>query len=72
MENFDSVLKTFYDAKLKLGEILSSCEFIDYDSLDGPVSKLGLKCPIGEYPFYMLIETSGKVIATYLLIISIL
>ena len=44
----------------QLGEILSSCEFIDAGSMDCVTGNLGLKCPLAENNFYMLIETSGS------------
>lgn len=62
--SFDDVLKTMRAAKLGLGEILSSCEFIDQASLDCVVAHLGLRPPIEAYPFYVLIETSGKNVVT--------
>ena len=43
-----------------MGEILSSCEFIDAGSMDCVTGNLGLKCPLAENNFYMLIETSGS------------
>ena len=58
--SFDQVLSTFQTAKQFLGEILSSCEFIDEGSIDCVTQNLGLTCPIGRQPFYMMIETSGS------------
>jgi len=59
--DFESVLSTFRFARQKLGEILSSCEFLDAGSLQVTRQNLGLKSPLeGDYPFYMLIETSGS------------
>lgn len=46
-------------AKSGLSEILSSCEFIDQASLDCVVSHLKLRPPVGPFPFYVLLETSG-------------
>nr|XP_045618024.1 D-2-hydroxyglutarate dehydrogenase, mitochondrial-like isoform X2 [Procambarus clarkii] len=60
LQTFDDVLKTYKDAKNKLGEILSSCEFIDWSSIECVEKNLKLKAPIGVHPFYMLIETSGS------------
>lgn len=57
--SFQNVLETVREAKRLLGEILSSCEFIDQSSLDCVTTQLRLKSPIDNYPFYMLIETSG-------------
>ena len=61
LESFPNVLETFRAARTNLGEILSSCEFIDSGSLDVVRQNLGLTSPLQEeYPFYMLIETSGS------------
>lgn len=47
-------------AKRDLGEILASCEMIDDSTLDVCTGNLKLKCPLADYPFYMLIETHGS------------
>jgi len=61
LNDFESVLTTFKHARQKLGEILSSCEFLDAGSLEVTRENLGLKSPLqSDYPFYMLIETSGS------------
>ncbi|KAF5277755.1 hypothetical protein FQR65_LT03735 [Abscondita terminalis] len=60
LESFDDILGTFKRAKKELGEILSSCEMIDAQSLDVVTGHLKLKSPIDVYPYYMLIETSGS------------
>jgi FAD/FMN-containing dehydrogenase len=60
LQTFDDVLQTFKEAKRGLGEILSSCEMMDLLALDAATSSLKLQRPIGEFPFYMLIETSGS------------
>ena len=60
LQSFDQVLSTFQTAKAFLGEILSSCEFIDDGAIDCVIQNLGLTCPIGQQPFYMMIETSGS------------
>lgn len=60
MDSFDDILRTFTEARSGLGEILSSCEMMDLLSLDAATSNLKLQRPIGEFPFYMLIETSGS------------
>lgn len=58
---FSDVIETFKYARADLGEILSSCEFIDAESLDSVQMNLGLNSPLrGGFPFYMLIETSGS------------
>lgn len=58
--DFPSVLTTFRECKSRLGEILSSCEFIDRDSMVCVTQNLGLTCPLDPSNFYMLIETSGS------------
>jgi len=60
LPSFDNVVRTFKASKGQLGEILSSCEFIDAGSMDCVTGNLGLKCPLAENNFYMLIETSGS------------
>ncbi|KAB7507624.1 D-2-hydroxyglutarate dehydrogenase, mitochondrial, partial [Armadillidium nasatum] len=60
LDSFEDALKTFQEAKWKLGEILSSCEFFDDVSLDCVTSNLKISSPIAEHKFYMLIETSGS------------
>lgn len=61
MNTFEDVIKTFQSARQNLGEILSSCEVIDSPSLDVALRHLKVANPIGkEYPFYMIIETSGS------------
>ncbi len=60
LSSFDNVLTTFQKAKAFLGEILSSCEFMDGEAIDCVTNNLDLACPIGHHPFYMMIETSGS------------
>lgn len=60
LQTFEDVLSIYKDVKSKLGEILSSCEFIDASSLECVEKNLKLKSPISAHPFYMLIETSGS------------
>lgn len=60
LKNFDAVLTTFQKAKEYLGEILSSCEFMDGEAVSCVTTNLGLTCPIEEQPFYMMLETSGS------------
>ncbi|GLH15671.1 Alkyldihydroxyacetonephosphate synthase [Gryllus bimaculatus] len=60
LNSFDDVLKTSISARRKLGEVLSSCEMLDHVTLDAVTSNLNLRNPIGEHPFYMLLETSGS------------
>nr|CAD7197965.1 unnamed protein product [Timema douglasi] len=60
LNSFDDVLRTYKDARAGLGEILSSCEMMDAQSLDVCTSNLKLRNPISDFPFYMLIETAGS------------
>ncbi|XP_021704452.1 D-2-hydroxyglutarate dehydrogenase, mitochondrial isoform X2 [Aedes aegypti] len=60
VQNYESVLKTFIECKKRLGEILTSCELIDKDALQCCIEHLKRSSPIEEYPFYMLIETTGR------------
>lgn len=60
MTSFESVLRTFKQARSNLGEILSSCEFIDAEAMKCVTGNLDLTCPIDPQAFYMLIETSGS------------
>lgn len=60
LENFENVRATFLHAKQDLGEILSSCEMIDRQSLACSMSYLNQPSPIGDFPFYMIVETSGS------------
>lgn len=60
LESFDNILSTFKRAKKELGEILSSCEMLDAQSLNVVKTHLKLKSPIDDYPYYMVIETSGS------------
>lgn len=59
LQNYEKVLKTFKKARSDLGEILSAVEVIDSASMEYINEKLHMVSPIGEYPFYLLIETSG-------------
>lgn len=60
LDSYENVRQTFLAAKQDLGEILSSCEMIDRDSLGCSVRYLKQEPPLGDFPFYMLIETSGS------------
>lgn len=60
MESFESVLTIYKLARSLLSEILSSYEMVDNDSLQPVLKSLGHQSPISEYPFYILIETSGS------------
>ncbi|KAJ3633747.1 hypothetical protein MTP99_010676 [Tenebrio molitor] len=60
VESFDQILTTFRRAKRELGEILSSFEMIDEQSIRAVIGHLKVKSPISEYPFYVLVETQGS------------
>jgi len=60
LPDWSSVDRTFRSSKRLLGEILSSCEFIDSGSMSCVTENLGLTCPLAENNFYMLVETSGS------------
>ena len=49
------MLRTFKESKAQLGEILSSCEFIDAGSMECVTTNLQLSCPLAANHFYMLI-----------------
>lgn len=60
MADFQHALETFRLARKMLSEILSSCELIDEDCLNPVVQTLGVRNPLSEHPFYVLIEVSGS------------
>jgi FAD/FMN-containing dehydrogenase len=60
MNTFDDVKKVYKAARSMLGEIISACEFMEKDALKLVVRNLRGEQPIDDYPFYMLIETSGS------------
>lgn len=48
-------------AKRDLGEVLSACEYADWETLEAVFENLSLKSPLEQpFPFYVLIETSGS------------
>ncbi|RZF38635.1 hypothetical protein LSTR_LSTR014480, partial [Laodelphax striatellus] len=59
-DSFKNVLNILQLAKSCLSEILSSCEMIDDPSISAVIRNLGVNSPIGQFPFYVLIETSGS------------
>lgn len=60
VQKFEKVLKTFKKARSELGEILSAVEVMDTPTMKMMHEHCNLKSPIGEYPFYLIIETSGS------------
>lgn len=60
-QDYTKVQETFKAAKQMLGEILSACEFFDAKSLELVEKNMQLQSPLEkQYPFYVLIETSGS------------
>ncbi|XP_058454630.1 D-2-hydroxyglutarate dehydrogenase, mitochondrial isoform X2 [Malaya genurostris] len=59
LRSYEAVLQTFLESKKRLGEILTSCELIDRVSLEVTVNHLKTASPIKDFPFYMLLETTG-------------
>lgn len=60
LESFENVLSVLRETKQELGEIMSSCETIDADSLAVVTDHLKVKSPLKKFPFYMVIETHGS------------
>jgi len=61
VESYEMVQKVFQKAKNELGEVLSAFEFMDGKSLQLTKSHITSPEPLEEeYPFYVLIETSGS------------
>ncbi|KAL3861470.1 hypothetical protein ACJMK2_007504 [Sinanodonta woodiana] len=59
-DSFNRVLDVFQKSKHMLGEILSAFEFMDAASMDVIQKNLKMHNPIADFPFYILIETSGS------------
>ncbi|XP_077998542.1 D-2-hydroxyglutarate dehydrogenase, mitochondrial-like [Glandiceps talaboti] len=59
-ESFDKVLETLKNAKGMLEEVLSAYEFLDNDCMMLLTKYLKMTNPLSEYPFYVLVETSGS------------
>ncbi|ETO13538.1 hypothetical protein RFI_23834 [Reticulomyxa filosa] len=66
LPSFANALKVKLLAKRVLNEIISAIEFADFQSLKFPLTYLHNRCSFPlegkytDYPFYMLIETSGS------------
>lgn len=60
LENFAKVLQTFNAAKSELGEILSAVEVMDSATIEFGRVFNKVESPIGDNPFYLLIETAGS------------
>lgn len=59
-QKFEKVVDTYKLAQKDLGEILSAVEVMDAATMEMVQEHLNLDSPIGEYPFYLIIETSGS------------
>ncbi|OWF56209.1 D-2-hydroxyglutarate dehydrogenase, mitochondrial-like [Mizuhopecten yessoensis] len=59
-ESFSKVLDIYKQAKGMLAEILSAYEFLDEASVAVNKENLKMTSPIGDFPFFVLIETSGS------------
>lgn len=57
---FEDALATFRAAKASLPEFLSSFEVMDRESVRCVHENKGLSSPIGEHPFYILVELAGS------------
>lgn len=60
MQKFEKVLSTVKKAKQELGEILSALEVMDAATVKMMNEHCNLLSPIGDYPFYLIVETSGS------------
>lgn len=60
VNSYEDVQKIFLCAKSMLGEILSAFEFEDQQSMETVETNLGYRSPIGQFPFYVIVETSGS------------
>ncbi|KAG8287826.1 D-2-hydroxyglutarate dehydrogenase, mitochondrial, partial [Homalodisca vitripennis] len=58
--DFEHALRTFRLARTMLSEILSSCELMDDNCVGPVVDTLGVRNPLANHPFYVLIEVSGS------------
>ncbi|XP_076013980.1 D-2-hydroxyglutarate dehydrogenase, mitochondrial isoform X2 [Genypterus blacodes] len=59
-ESFETLLQAFQLCKDMLGEILSAFEFLDGECMTLLNTHLKLPNPIGDCPFYIVIETAGS------------
>uniref|UniRef100_A0A131Y155 D-2-hydroxyglutarate dehydrogenase, mitochondrial n=1 Tax=Ixodes ricinus TaxID=34613 RepID=A0A131Y155_IXORI len=57
---FEDVLATFRAARAALPEFLSSFELMDLESVRCVWENMGLRSPIGEHAFYILVELAGS------------
>ncbi|KAL3281916.1 hypothetical protein HHI36_005119 [Cryptolaemus montrouzieri] len=59
-QNFTKALKAFKTAKQELGEIISAVEVMDHETIKFMWEHTDTTSPIGDYPIYLIIETSGS------------
>ncbi|XP_048773712.1 D-2-hydroxyglutarate dehydrogenase, mitochondrial-like [Ostrea edulis] len=59
-QSFQTVLDVFKESRHRLGEVLSAFEFMDSQSMTLVKENLKLASPIEDFPYYVLIETSGS------------
>lgn len=59
-KSFQTVLDIFKESRHQLGEVLSAFEFLDSQSMTVAKENLKMNSPIEDFPFYVLIETSGS------------
>ncbi|XP_065653303.1 D-2-hydroxyglutarate dehydrogenase, mitochondrial-like isoform X1 [Hydra vulgaris] len=60
INSFEEIQNVYLAAKSMLGEILSAFEFFDQSCALSVHENLKLRIPIPEFPFYVLVETSGS------------
>ncbi|CAG9856913.1 unnamed protein product [Phyllotreta striolata] len=60
LQNYDKVLKTYRLVKHSLAEILSAIEVMDAGFMEFVKDKNNKKLPIDDYPFYLMLETTGS------------
>ncbi|CAH4019647.1 D-2-hydroxyglutarate dehydrogenase, mitochondrial isoform X1 [Pieris brassicae] len=60
VNSFEDVLELYKSAKESLGEILSAFEMADNEAISSTVENCKVSNPLEDYPFYVLIETSGS------------
>ncbi|XP_057529185.1 D-2-hydroxyglutarate dehydrogenase, mitochondrial isoform X1 [Amaranthus tricolor] len=59
--DYFSCQKLLFEARRKLGEVLSAFEFLDSHAMDVVLKNLdGIRNPLPPYNFYVLIETTGS------------
>lgn len=59
-DSYHKLLKTLSLARNMLNEIIMSLEYLDNESIELVCKYMDMKNPISNFPFYILIETSGS------------